>query len=455
MLVLEIMTINVALPSVQADLGFSDLDRQWVLTTYTLASGALLLIGGRIADHLGLTKAFLIGLGGFAVATALTALATNFVMLAAARAAQGACEALLAPTVLAIISVTFTDPRERAKAFAFLTTVVTGGAMLGLVFGGFLIEVIGWRLSRLVSIPIALVAAAGAWWLCSALWVRHPKRLDIPGALLGTAGLVALVAGCGQAVERGLSSAEVIAPLVAAMALLTGFAVWESRVAQPLLPLTILANRNRLGCYLSMFTATAAASGVSVLLSYYLQVALGFSPHTTALASLPTYAAVLLGSQAAARLLLPRKPPRVIIGPSLATAAAGMAWFTQLSPASAYALAVLPGQLLLGIGLGGVFTAATSKATADIARDTTGVGAAVVGAVQNIGGALGVATLNSIAASVTAGYAASSRTVREVEALVHGNAVAAGWAAALLAAAAVSAMMLINAPAPHPAQNPT
>jgi EmrB/QacA subfamily drug resistance transporter len=451
LLVFDMMTMNIALPSVQADLGFSDADRQWVITAFDLAAGGLLLLGGRVADHLGLTKAFLVGLAGFAVASVAGALAPNLAVLSIARGVQGGFDALLAPTVLSLISVTFTQPRERGKAFGLFAAIVGGGGAIGLVLGGVLTSELGWQASRLINVPIALVAAAGAWYLRGSVPVARRGRLDVVGALLGTAGLGAVVAGCGHAAQHGWGGGQVVAELAAGAAMLAAFGVWESRVERPLLPPRILADRNRLGCYLAMAAASAGIAAPYLFLSYYLQVVLGYSPGVGGLALLPMSAAVVLGSQLVARQLMHRVAPRALIAPGLVTAAAGMTLLTTLAPNSTYLTGVLPGEVVLGFGLGAVYTSAMSTATANLDRADSGVGAAVVSAVQGIGGSLGVAVLNTVAAGAAASYLGShpADPAHRIEGLVHGNSIAAGWAVGILLAAAAVVLALINAKAPE------
>ncbi|HEY2762538.1 MAG TPA: MFS transporter [Pseudonocardiaceae bacterium] len=453
MIALDATIVNIALPSVQAALGFTDADRQWVITAYTVSFGGLLLLGGRIADHIGRTRAFVIGLAGFAVASAVGGLATDLTVLTAARAAQGAFGALLGPTVLALLAVTFTEPRERGTAFAIFGAIAGGGGAVGLVLGGVLTESFSWRACLFVNVPIALVAAVGAWYLRGSTRASNGTRLDIPGAALATAGLVALVLACTRAAALGWSSALVIGLLGAGGALLALFALRESRAASPLLPLRILADRNRVGAYLSVAFAVAGMLGLFLFLTYYLQVVLGYSPVTAGLAFLPLSAAVLLSAQLVAGRLLPRVAPRVLIVPGLLVAAAAMVLLTRLTPGSGYATAVLPAEILLGLGMGSVFTPAISTATSAVATRDAGVAAAVVNTAQQVGGSLGVAVLNTVAAGAALRYlgAHPDLPAGPTAALVHGYTTAAGLAAAILTAAAVLAAVLINAgPPAHP-----
>jgi EmrB/QacA subfamily drug resistance transporter len=448
MIALDATIMNIALPSAQRTLGFSDANRQWVITAYALAFGGLLLLGGRIADRYGRRRAFLIGLAGFAAASALGGAAPSPGMLIAARALQGAFAAVLAPTVLSALAVTFTQPRERAKAFAVFGAIAGSGGALGLVLGGVLTDSLGWRWCLYVNLPIAVVAATGGALLLGG-HAGHRPRLDVPGALLATGGMVALVYAAGQASTRGWDSAGVLGPLAAGVALLALFTGVEARVNDPLVPLRVLRERTRAGAYLSVAFAVAGMLGLFLFLTYYLQVVLGYSPVETGLAFLPLSAAVFLGSQIIARLQ-PHLPPRTLIVPGLAVAAVAMFLLTRLTVDAAYATAVLPAEILLGVGMGCVFVPAISAATQRIDRREMGVASAVVNASMQLGGAIGIALLNTMAGRATLRYLASHPHTALVnsQALVHGYTIAAGWACGILAAGAVLAAVLITAPAP-------
>jgi EmrB/QacA subfamily drug resistance transporter len=455
MIALDATIVNIALPSAQSALRFSDADRQWVVTGYTLAFGGLLLLGGRVADWLGRKPAFLIGLAGFAAASAVGGTAGGLGVLVAARACQGAFAALLAPTALSLLAVTFTQPRERAKAFAVYGAIAGSGAAVGLVLGGLLTENASWRWCLYVNVPIALIAAVGCWLFIPGSRAAGHARFDIVGAALATGGLIALVYACSEAVRHGWGSGLVIGSLVASAVLLTLFVVRESRIASPLLPLRIVLDRNRAGAYVSVVLAIAGVFGLFLFLTYYLQVVLGYSPLQAGLAFLPLTAATLIGSGAIATQLLPRVPPRALIVPALLVAAAAMALLTQLEPDSGYLTVVLPAEILLGFGISCVMVPAISTATYGVSPREAGVASAVVNTAQQVGGSIGTAVLNSIAAAATAsflvGRASSPSTT--AEGLVHGYAVASGWAAAALVLAAVLAFVLITAPAPGEQQH--
>jgi EmrB/QacA subfamily drug resistance transporter len=448
MIALDATIMNIALPSAQRTLGFSDANRQWVITAYALAFGGLLLLGGRLADRYGRRRAFLIGLTGFATASALGGAAASSGMLIAARALQGAFAAVLAPTVLSTLAITFTQPRERAKAFAVFGAIAGSGGALGLVLGGVLTDSLGWRWCLYVNLPIAVVAATGGALLLGGP-TGHRSRLDVPGALLATGGMVALVYAFGQASTRGWDSAGVLGPLAAAAALLALFTVVEARVNDPLVPLRVLRERNRAGAYVSVAFAVAGMLGLFLFLTYYLQVVLGYSPVQTGLAFLPLSAAVFLGSQTIARLV-PHFPPRILIVPGLAVAAVAMFLLTRLTVDAAYAAAVLPAEILLGLGMGCVFVPAISTATQRVDRRDMGVASAIVNMSMQVGGAIGIALLNTLAGGATLRYLASHPHTALVtsQALVHGYTVAAGWACGILAVGTLLAAVLVNAPAP-------
>ncbi len=442
MIALDATITNIALPSAQAELGFSDTHRQWVITAYTLAFGGLLLLGGRLADHLGRTRALAIGLLGFAAASALGGFATNFAMLIAARGLQGAFAALLAPTVLSLIATTFTAPEERARAFAIFGAIAGSGGAVGLVLGGVLAEDLTWRACLYVNAPIAVVAAIGARSVLGPAVPVHRTRLDVPGALLAIGGMTSIVYACAQASP----STSRIALIGMGAALLAAFAVREARVREPLLPLRILRNRNRVGACLTVAFGVAGMLATFLFLTYYLQAVLRYPPVQAGLAFLPLSAAVLASSQLLAARLQAHVPPRVLITSGLLVAAAALGLLTGLSTTATYATHVLPAEVLLGLGIGCVFSPAVSVATHQVDPRDAGVTAAVVNTAQQVGGSIGVAVLNTVAAAATGGLLAAG-TARS-DALVAGYTTAAFWTALTLAAGALISAVLINAPAP-------
>ena len=451
MVALDATIVSIALPSAQASLHASDAQRQWVITAYALAFGGLLLLGGKVADRLGRKRAFLIGLLGFAVASALGGIAPDFTVLVVARALQGAFAALLTPTALSLLAVSFTEPRERATAFAVYGSIAGSGAALGLLLGGTLTQYLAWRWCLYVNIPIAAVAAVGGnAFLPSPPRMTRTIGFDIPGAALATGALVALVYGCTQAVSSGWSAPGVIALLLTGAVLAVAFVIRESIASSPLLPLRIVLDRNRGGSYLTVLLAIAGLFGAFLFITYYLQVVLGYSPLEAGLAFLPMTVASQLGSWLIARRLMPRVAPRLLIAPGLMVAAAGMAWLTQLQVDTGYLTHVLPAELLLGFGISCAMVPAFSAATSGVDQREAGVAAATVNAAQQIGASLGTAVLNSIAASATVAFAALHTTSRGVgpAALVYGYSVATAWGTGILVAGALAAALLMNASRP-------
>jgi EmrB/QacA subfamily drug resistance transporter len=407
MIILDATIVNIALPSAQRDLAVSDVDRQWVITAYTLAFGGLLLLGGRIADYTGRRRTFLIGLLGFAGASALGGAAPGFGVLLAARACQGAFGALLAPSALSLLSLIFARPADRAKAFGVFGAIAAGGGAIGLILGGLLTQYLDWRWCLYVNVPIAVICALGWYFLPRDHRSGTRTRFDVPGVLLAGFGLVAIVYGCSRAESDGWASATVAGLLIAGVVLLAAFAAVESRVARPLLPLRVVLNRTRGSAYLAVAVGIIAMFGMLLLLTYYLQVVKGYSPVRTGIAFLPLTGAALVSAGGIASRLLPRVPPRVLIAPGLLVAAGGLAWLARLDATTSYASGVLPGQLLVGLGMGLVMAPALNYATYEVNARDTGVASATVNTAQQVGGSIGVALLNTVATSATADYLAT------------------------------------------------
>ncbi len=450
MIALDATIVSIALPSAQRALGASDAQRQWVITAYTLTFAGLLLIGGRVADTFGRKRTFVVGLAGFALASAVGGSAGTFAVLLAARAAQGAFAALLAPTALSLLAVTFTQPRDRARAFAVYGAIAGSGAALGLLLGGVLTQYVGWRWCLYVNIPIAVAAAVGGWRVLRGNGGGHGQRVDIPGVVFATGGLVALVYACTEAVSSGWSSGPVVGFLVASALLLCAFVVREARTSAPLLPLPIVLDRNRGGASLAAAFAIAGMFGAFLFLTYYLQVVLRYSPLEAGLAFLPLTLASQAGSWGIASVLMPRIPARWIMAPGALTAAAGMLILTQIQVDSGYLTHVLPAEILLGIGIACVMAPAFNVGTRGVDPRQAGVAAATVNAATQIGASLGTALLNTIAASATAAYLVGrlSSAGGLNQALVHGYAVATAWAAGVLVLGAITTAILIDASRP-------
>jgi EmrB/QacA subfamily drug resistance transporter len=422
MIVLDVTIVNIAMPSAQRDLGISDADRQWIITAYTVAFGGLLLLGGRVADYVGRRRVFVVGLIGFAAASALGGAAPGFGVLLAARALQGAFGALLAPSALSLVTVTFSGPAERGKAFGLFGATVAGGGAIGLVLGGLLTEYLDWRWCLYVNVPIAVLAVCGWYFLPADRPFGGRVRFDIPGVILACAGLVAIVYGCSRAEAHGWSSATVVGLLAGGVALLLVFGVVESRVSGPLLPMRVVLSRTRGSAYIAVAATMIAMFGMLLLLTYYLQLVKGYSPVRTGVSFLPMTAALLFAAGGLSARLLPRVPPRVLVAPGLLVAASGLAWLTQLTTDSTYVLGVMPAQILAGLGVGMVMAPSMNYSTYGVDESDAGVASATANTSQQIGGSVGVALLNTIATSASADYLASHPRSPLVlkESLVHG-----------------------------------
>ncbi|MFF3319320.1 MFS transporter [Streptomyces sp. NPDC003035] len=454
MVVLDATIVNIALPSAQQDLGISDGNRQWVITAYALAFGGLLLFGGRIADLWGRKRTFVVGLIGFAAASALGGAATGEAMMLGARALQGAFGALLAPAALSLLAVMFTDTKERAKAFGIYGAIAGGGGAVGLILGGFLTEYLDWRWTFFVNIPFAIVAAAGAYFVIrEPAGGRNRSPLDIPGVVLSTLGLVALVYGFTRAESEGWSDATTIGMFVGSVVLLAAFVLTEARVKSPLLPLRVLTERNRGGVYLSLGLAVISMFGLFLFLTYYLQIVKGYSPVKTGFAFLPMIAGMIVGSTQIGTRLMTRVPPRLLMAPGFLTAAVGMLLLTQLEIGTSYAGLILPAQLLLGLGMGTAFMPAMSLATHGVDPQDAGVASAMVNTSQQVGGAIGTALLNTIAASATTAFVAdhaagattpAAQKLIQLQGMVEGYAAAIWWAVGILVVSAVIAATFIT-----------
>ena len=446
MIVLDSSIMNIAIPSAKVDLGISDANQQWVITAYTLAFGSLLLLGGRIGDYMGRKKIFLVGLAGFAAASALGGIASTEGILYASRALQGVFAALLAPAALAIISVTFTVPKERAKAFGVIGAISGGGAAIGLILGGALTEYFSWRWCLGVNTPIAIVAA-----LLATKFVRESKAegdntYDIPGVFTATAGLFALTYGFHEAAISGWSDTLTIGFLLASAVLLVTFVLIEKRVKNPLMPLRVVTDRNRGGSYLGSLVVGAGLFSMFLFLGLYLQVILGYTPLRSGFAFLPFTAGIIVFAGIASQLL-PKFGPRALMVPGLIAASAGMLMISRITPETSYTTHVLPALLIMSSGMALVFIPLTSTSLHGVSNHDTGVASAMLNTSQQVGGSLGVALLNTVAATATTTYAAANSQLGEKLmpfAMTHGFTVAFKFSAALLFVGAIVLFFFIN-----------
>ena len=458
MVVLDATIVNIALPSAQQALQFSSASRQWIITAYALSFGSLLLLGGRVGDLFGRKWAFIVGLGGFAVASAVGGLAQSFAMLVVARAVQGAFGALLAPAALSLLSTTFSDPGERSKAFGIYGAIAGGGGAVGLLLGGVLTEYLSWRWCLYVNVGFAIPAAIGGLTLFQSRLTTSRTKLDIPGTLTAVGGLLALVYALNNAQTNGWSAAVTLGLLAAGAVLLTGFVLTERYSAHPLLPLRVVLDRNRGGAFAAVGLTGAGMFGVFLFLTYYLQRTLGYSPVQTGLAFLPMIGALVLTSTATSTALLPRVGPKPLIATGMLLAAAGMLLLTQVGIASAYTAHVLPALLVTGAGIGLSMATAMSTATLGVRPADAGVASATVNTMQQIGGSIGTALLSTIAASATSSFAASHATATNASAhaAVHGYTTAFWWSAVIFAIGAIACGLLIRPGTPQldPAAEP-
>jgi EmrB/QacA subfamily drug resistance transporter len=458
MIVLDMTVVNIALPAAQADLGFSDGNRQWVVTAYSLAFGSLLLLGGRLSDLIGRKRTFLIALVGFATASALGGAAHTFQELVAARTLQGVFGALLAPTALAVLTTTFTVPRERARAFGVFGAVAAAGGAIGLLLGGILTQTLSWRWTLYINAFIAAIALIGTLVFVGSTVRTGPRpRLDVPGTLLGSGALLAIVYGFSHADTDGWDSTWTRATLIAGVALLAAFVAWQRRASHPLLPLGIVLHRNRGAAYLSVLIAATGMFGVFLFVTYYLQGTLGYSPIKTGLAFLPMVFGMATAAQLSTNIILPRFGPKIMVPVGLGLGALAMASLTRLGVHSSYASDLLAPLVALGLGMGSTMPAAIQTATLGVDRHFAGVASALVNTSQQVGGSIGTALLNTLAATTAANYLASHHLSPAVtaEAAVHGYATAYWWGAGFFATGAVLAALLFRRRvAPEPVLEP-
>ena len=446
MVVLDATIVNIALPSAQDALGFSDDGRQWIVTAYALAFGSLLLLGGRIGDLFGRKRTFIVGLLGFAGASFLGGFAGSFGVLVAARALQGAFGALLAPAALSLLTTTFTEPKERGQAFGIFGAIAVGGAAIGLLLGGILTEYLSWRWCLYVNLAIAVPAALAAMALLHNQTHEVKPKLDIPGTLTASSGLFAIVYGLANAQTHSWGDTVTVGMLAAGALLLAAFAAIQRRSRNPLLPLRVVLDRDRGGSFVAMGLAGAGVFGVFLFLTYYLQQTLGFSPIKTGLAFLPMTFAIVLSATSSSTRLLPRSGPRPLIGAGMLLAALGMATLTAVGVDTAYATHVLPGLLIIGTGMGLVFSSAMATATFGVEPSDAGVASAMVNTAQQVGGSIGTALLSTLAATTVAGDLAgrASDPALLAGAAVHGYTTAFWWSAGIFAGGALLCTALLT-----------
>ncbi|CAI7975341.1 Puromycin resistance protein pur8 [Frankia sp. Hr75.2] len=458
--VLDATITNIALPSIQTDLDVSDANLAWIVNSYALAFGGLLLLGGRTGDLFGRRRMFQTGIGIFTLASLLGGLAPNEALLISARVLQGIGAALAAPNALALITTTFPPGKPRNTAMGVYAAMGGVGATVGLLLGGTLTDVLSWRWVFFINVPIGLVVLAGTRSLVEA--ERDPGRVDVPGAVTGTGGLIALVYGITHGGAHGWSDSATLTAFAVAAVLLVTFLLIQARTAHPMMPLRLFQDRNRSGSYATMLLIGAGMFATFYFLTLYMQLILGYSPVRTGFAYLPFSFGIAIAAGVSSKLVT-HVAPRVIAGPGLLAAAAGMLWFAALDPDSPYAGHLMPAMFLTGLGLGLSFVPMTLGAVSDVAHEDSGIASALLNTAQQIGGALGLAVLSTIATSTAdnklseaagalyQGLATNDINLiaRAQDALTHGYAMAFAAAAAMFLAGLIVTATAINAARQH------
>jgi EmrB/QacA subfamily drug resistance transporter len=452
MVILDVTVMNIALPSAQRALNFTTVDRQWVVTAYTLAFGSLLLLGGRLADLLGRKVTFLVGLVGFAGVSAVGGASVNFTMLITARACQGAFGAILVPSALSLLTTTFTEPRERGRAFGIYGAIAAAGSAIGLLLGGALTEYLSWRWTLYINLFFAGLAFIGGSMLLERQPSRVKPKLDIPGVIAISGGLFCLVYGFSNAATHNWHTPSTYGFLVAGVALVIAFAFWQGRAPHPLLPPRVVLDRNRGGAYLSMLIAASGMFGTFLFLTYYMQDTLGYSPVVTGFAFLPIAGAIAIAANMSTIVLMPRVGPKPLVATGMLVAAGAATWLAQLGPHTGYVSGIVGPLILTGVGLGMVIAPSINTGTFGVMPQDAGVASASVTVGQQLGASIGTSLLNTIFAGAVASYLAvhlaEARIIGRAGltglALAHGYDTAFWWTAAILVGGAVVAGSLFR-----------
>jgi EmrB/QacA subfamily drug resistance transporter len=448
MAVLDTTVMFVALPSVQRGLGLTVAGRQWVITSYTLALAGLLLLGGRLADRFGARNTLLVGVIGFACASAVGGAAVDGAMLITARAVQGAFGAVLVSSTKSLLVNVYPDGRERARAIGIFTATLTAGLAVGLILGGVLTSALSWRWCLYVNIPLSLVAVLGAPRVLPALPGRREIRIDVTSAVLACAGMAGLIYGLGEAAAAGWGSAQVTGSLIAAVVLLGWFVARQAGRPDRLLPLRVVLDRNRGWGMIALIVNAVSTFGMLLILTYQLQSVMGYSALDTGLAIVPFGVATGIGAALLAPWLMSRVPPRWLVSASIVIEAAGLVPLIWLTPSSRYLPLILAALLVEGLGTGIAGPTALNLALRGVLPSDAGAAGAATSAVGQLGSSVGAALLNTIAAAATSGYLAAHTGAGPVTAIVHGFAVAMAWGAGLLVLAALPVAVFITATAP-------
>ncbi len=465
MVVLDASIVNIALPHAAlpralGGLGIAPKNYQWAVTAYTLTFGGFLLLGGRIGDYQGRKKTFMVGLVGFASASLLGGFSVNQQMLFGARALQGIFGALLAPSALSLISVTFTDSRERAKAFGVYGALSGVGAAIGLIAGGLLTQYLSWRWTLFVNAPMAILAVTLAIPNVHESKVDGHPHYDVPGALTATAGMISVVYGVSEASTYGWGSRSSWPFILLGALLLTVFFLIESRKQQPLLPLRLLTDRVRAGAYLTQILVALGLFGMFLFLTFYFQDIHGYSAVKTGLLFLPFSIGVIVSAGVTSQLL-PKFGPRPLATIGTLMAAAGLFWLSFLKYNSPYLAHVLPSQIVMSLGLGITFVSLASTALFNTASRDTGAASAVLNSAQQLGGSFGTSIANTIAVSSTSAFivanlpsaSRSSSLIKNFLAPVHGYDMAFRFGAGMMLLSSVIFFVMVNIDRHHLGQH--
>lgn len=444
MLLLDATIVNVALPSIQADLGFSDATRGWVVTAYLLAFGSLLLLGGRLGDAFGRKNVFIVGLVGFAVASAVGGAAPDIETLITARAVQGGFAAVMAPAALSLITVIFTDLKELNKAFAIFGAVAGSSSALGLMLGGLLTDYADWRWTMYVNVVFAVVGIVGGLALLHNSAEPDKPRLSVPSTVVGTAAIFGLVFGSAKAETAGWGSAVTLTSLIGGAVLLAGFVVLQKVDRHPLVPLRVVADRNRGAGLLTLLLGQAGVFALFLFLTYYFQGVLGYSPIKTGLAFLPMMVTVAVVATVTQSVLVKHLTMRTIVASGLFVGGAGAALLTRADASSHYAAWVLPGLILAGAGIGSAIVSAVALAQLGVDPRDAGAAGALNNVAQQLGAALGIAVISTFVSTATGNYLVDHGSTAVVDATVHGFTVGYWWAAGAFWAGAVLSGALIR-----------
>jgi MFS family permease len=447
MLIVDLTIVNVALPSAQRALHFSTANREWIISAYTLAFGSLLPLGGRMADLLGRKRMFIIGAIGFAAACAGGGAAGGFVMFVVARAGQGLFAALLAPAAMSMIGVTFTQPTERARAVGAYGAISGGAGALGLLLGGVFTSYVSWRWCMFLNVPFGVIAVLGSVSLMHDTPAETRQRPGVFSTALVTGGLFGIVFGAAQAQSHGWGATITLVSLFGGGALLGTFLLVQARITYPLVPLHVMVDRNRGSGLLAVFLGNVAVSACAFLfLTYYMQGVLHYSPIKTGLAFLPLALGIGIAATLVQGKLVTRFPARAFVVVGQLIGAAGFVLLAQLGTHSSYVGWLLSGMVLIGLGFGTSVIVAIDMSSFGVAPEDTGAAGSLTNVSQQIGTAVGIAVLSTVAASATDQYVRThaAATTVAAHATVHGFTVAFWCGAVIFAATAVICAPLIR-----------